>query len=124
MTFNNTIIKMPLTFIDNINDVENVRQELRNNVIPDIRPTQKANITSALENTLRLFEDSKDQAQFTCDSQTLYFITNGHIQCGPCLCEEDEMCDIYNIQEADEDWKCYQYTHQQVVYAFHHVIIQ
>ena len=52
-----------------MNDMEIIREELLNRIIPDIHPTQKANMTSAMEQTLRLFDDYNDNSEGQCSSK-------------------------------------------------------
>lgn len=73
------------------------------NVIKNIEPTLEANITATLESALTLFNDFEDTGMGNCKSKTIYFITNGHVQCGPCKCTE-VLCPEFD-QTEEECWK-------------------
>ena len=72
-----------------MNERFDIRSELEDHIIPDIDPRARSNITAALEVTFQLFDDYQDSAEGYCDTKTLYFITNGHVQCGECVCTDD-----------------------------------
>jgi len=117
-----------------MNERFDIRSELEDHIIPDIDPQARANITAALEVTFQLFDDYQDSAEGYCDTKTLYFITNGHVQCGECVCT-DRLCPpcptgriqdgrfvengplmepCHNTRE-ENDWKCWRNTNIDVI---------
>ena len=108
-----------MTFRDPMNERFDIRSELENHIIPDIDPRARANITAALEVTFQLFDDYQDSAEGYCDTKTLYFITNGHVQCGECVCN-DRLCpqckDVAGgCSREDNDWNCWRNTNIDVI---------
>ena len=102
-----------------MNERFDIRSELENHIIPDIDPRARANITAALEVTFQLFDDYQDSAEGYCDTKTLYFITNGHVQCGECVCN-DRLCpqckDVAGgCSREDNDWNCWRNTNIDVI---------
>jgi len=102
-------IQIPLTFSDPINDRRDLHAEIKQAIVPDITPRQRANLTIAMEETLQLFNDHEgdyESAGF-CESKTVYFISNGHVQCGPCVCNSI-VCPNFN----ETDFECWENTNK------------
>jgi len=88
-------IHIPLSFDDSLQAFSHIYDDLKD-VIENIQPHPKANATEAFRRTMNLFDDYTQTA--TCKSKTMYIITNGNIQCGPCECTEI-LCPNYEETE-------------------------
>ena len=68
-------------------------------------------IKATLEKSFELFDDFKKDPDnhSECLSKTIYFITNGHVQCGPCECTEI-LCPDFETSEI----ACWENTIKQV----------
>jgi len=100
-------IQIPLTFSDPINDRADLHSEIRGKIVPDITPRRRANLTVAMQETLDLFNDHDYESNNYCESKTLYFISNGHVQCGPCVCNSI-VCPNFN----ETDFECWENTNK------------
>ena len=79
-------------------------------IVPDISPRRRANLTVAMSETLQLFDDHDyNSVNPYCESKTLYFISNGHIQCGPCVCD-NIVCPNF----TETEYECWENTNQIV----------
>ena len=100
-----------MTFSDPINDRRDLHAEIKQAIVPDITPRQRANLTIAMAETLQLFDDHDDDYENAgyCESKTLYFISNGHLQCGPCVCNS-----IVCPNFTETDFECWENTNKIV----------
>lgn len=94
-------IHIPLTFEDPLQQFDDIYGDIEN-VINNIEPTLKANMTETLHRATTLFRDFEDSGKGTCKSKSIYFITNGHVQCGKCECTEI-LCPNF-VQSEQECW--------------------